>query len=510
VSEDPLESDPLDTGTEELAGTVVRGAGLAGLGFALAQALTLGFYLALARLASPADFGEFAAASIVVNTSLLLSEAGMLSAVIHRADRVDEAANTAVIASAASGLAFGLFALATAPLVGHLFHSSRIGDLAAAMSGLLLVRNLHIAPQALLQRRFSFLRRMVVEPAQAIAFGVVAVIATSNGMGPWGLVLGYYAAATADSALSWGLGRWRPHLGRASMSMWRELIAYGRHIIASHAVLRIGDQVPVLLLGRFVGAGPLGQYRYADRIASTPFSMILAAGAYVLFPAFARIRDDRARLRSAFENSLRWLAVVAFPLGLILIPLGPPLAVIVFGSVWRGAGEAAIALCVYPAAATMVSLTSEVFKADGHVKPLVRVMAVIGVTGAIAMVALLGFDLVGVAAGISIGWVAGAAYALWLAGGRLELGLGQIARQLWAPALAGLVMAGALLPIDRLWLDPTAHANPAAVLLLALEGLAGLVIYALLLLALRRSLAAELRSLLSTALNRGEGPARAS
>jgi PST family polysaccharide transporter len=284
--------------------------------------------------------------------------------------------------------------------------------------------------------------------------------------------------------------------------MWRELIAYGRHIISSHAILRLGEQVPVLLLGRFVGAGALGQYRYADRISSTPFGAILAAGAYVLFPAFARIRDDRARLKAAFEDSLRWLAVVAFPLGLILIPLGPSLAVTLFGPVWREAGEAAVALSIFPAAGTMVSVVSELFKADGKPRPLIGMVTVTAVTGTIAMVALLQFDLIGVAAGVSIGWVLGGSYALWLAHGLLELEPGRIVSHLWAPFLAALVMAGALLPVDRLLIDPTAYSNPAALALVVAEGLAGLLLYAGLLALLRRSLFAELRGVLATALSR--------
>lgn len=49
-----------------LSETVVRGVGLAGAGYVLAQAITLGFYLVLSRLATPSDFGEFAAGGLVV------------------------------------------------------------------------------------------------------------------------------------------------------------------------------------------------------------------------------------------------------------------------------------------------------------------------------------------------------------------------------------------------------------------------------------------------------------
>ena len=66
--------------------------------------LTLGFYIVLARLATPEEFGQFAAASIVVNVGLLFTESGMLAALIHRRDRIEAAASTAVVSTALGGL----------------------------------------------------------------------------------------------------------------------------------------------------------------------------------------------------------------------------------------------------------------------------------------------------------------------------------------------------------------------------------------------------------------------
>src|SRR5690348_14465382 len=109
-----------------LSDTVVRGAGLAGIGYILAQVITLGFYLALSRLATPDDFGEFAAGALVVSAGLVFAESGMMAALIHREDRIDEAASTAVVATIAGGLLLSLLALAFAPLLGHFFGDSTI------------------------------------------------------------------------------------------------------------------------------------------------------------------------------------------------------------------------------------------------------------------------------------------------------------------------------------------------------------------------------------------------
>jgi O-antigen/teichoic acid export membrane protein len=498
---EPVQPDP-ELVSDDLTGTVLRGAGLSGIGHALAQLLTLGFYLALARLATPEDFGQFAAAAIVINAGLLFIESGMLAALIQRRDRVDEAASTAVFSTALGGILFSLLALAASPLIGLIFDSSRIATLAAAVSGLLLLRSLQVVPEALLQRRFSFLRRMVIEPLQVVAFGVAAVIAASDDLGPWALVIGYYAAATTDVLLSWLLVRWRPKPGLASFAMWKELIAYARHVLASNVVLRLGEQIPILLIGRYVGAAPLGQYRYADRIAHTPFSLLLSAASYVILPAFARISHDRARFAAAFQQALRWFSTVTMPLGLILVPLGISLAVVAFGEVWRDAGEAAMALAPFVVAAALINLVSEALKAEGRPEILIRIHAVTVIAGAIAMVAMLGWELVGVAAGVSAGVLVGAAYALARLGDILEIPPREMAAQIWPPAVASVAMAAILLPVDRILLDPPSHSTAVGVLLLGAESLAALAIYMAVLVPLAPDTIGRLRELLSTARRR--------
>jgi PST family polysaccharide transporter len=475
--EPEVDETDLDPVPGDLTGTVIRGAGLAGAGYILTQALTLGFYLALARIATPEDFGEFASAAIVINAGLLFTEAGMLAALIRRKDRLEEAAATAVVSTAIGGLVFSLLALAASPLIGAFFDSDRIAALAAALSGLLLVRSFQVVPEALLQRNFNFVRRLVIQPVQVIAFGVAAVIATSDGLGPWGLVIGFYAAAFTDVLLSWILVRWRPRFSLASFGMWRELIDYGRHVLGSNIVHRVGEQIPTALMGRYVGQGPLGQYRYSDRIATMPFMLVVSAASYVVFPAFARISSDRRRFTTAFVESLRWFATLAMPLGLILIPLGIPLAVTLFGEVWRPAGEGAMALSGFMIAASMISIVSEALKAEGRPEILTRIHTVTGITGAIAMVALLGFDLVGVAIGYSIGSIIGAVYALAKLSRLLQIPPATIGRQLWPPFVAAVVMAGAVFALDRLVLDSADQDTVTALAMLAVEGIVALGIY---------------------------------
>jgi O-antigen/teichoic acid export membrane protein len=486
-----------------LSDTVVRGAGLAGTGFVLAQVITLGSYLVLSRLATPEDFGVFAAGAVIVSTGLVFAESGMLAAIIHRPGPIDAAASTAVVSTCAAGLGLCLLSLATAPLLGHFFGSTQIGEIAAVMSGVLLLRSTMIVPAALLQRRFSFLRRVVIEPVGAMALGAAAIVACANGLGAWGLVIGYYAAAVADVLLSWTLVRWRPRLHLVSIALWRELVRYGRFMVASTVIERASQQVPTLLLGRFVNTNALGQFRYADRIAATPFSLIVQAGSYVLFPAFARITNDRERFRAGLLRSLGLMCALAFPLGFLLIPLGVPAAVLLFGHPWREAGYAAMALAMVPAAGTPISFASEAFKADGKPSTLTGVHIVLAIASTLAMIALLPFGLVGVSGGISVGMTVGAIYALVRVHRRIGLRSAGIVRAILPPAAAAVLMAAALLPVEFLVVDAASQPISKGLALLGAEALAGLALYAVALRVFAPAMIHDLTSLITRLIRRG-------
>jgi O-antigen/teichoic acid export membrane protein len=480
-----------------LTGTVVRGTALAGIGYALSQILTLASYLVLARLVTPSEFGVFTAGLVLVGLARLYTESGMLAALVYRRDRLEEAAATAVVATFLAGLLIGLLMLALAPALGAFFNDSTVTGVAAAAAGLALLRTISIVPEALLQRQFSFLRRMVVEPGSVVAFGVTGIVLTANGLGVWGLVIAQYASFLVQAVLSWGLVRWRPQLRLASFGMWRELISYGRHTIVASTVIRVGEEIPVFLLGRFTGAAALGQLRYGRRIASLPLAMIMAAASYVLFPAFARIATERERFEASVLRALRWMAILAVGGGLIMIPLGKPLATLAFGSVWAEAGEAVMALGVYTAARGISSLIVEALKAHGRPEVVTRMNVIELVVGTIAMAALLPFGLVGVCVGISIGAVVRGVYALHRAHVVIGLPLRNLLEAIRAPLIAALVMVAVLLPLDTLVLHAGDRAIVPGLLLLTLEGVLGVAIYSGILHVLIPGALAELRGLLS-------------
>jgi O-antigen/teichoic acid export membrane protein len=483
-----------------LTRTAIRGAGIGGGGVALRQALALALYLALARVATPRDFGQFAAGSILVTAGTILSESGMLAAVIQRRDRVEEAANTALVSTVAAGLGLGLLGLAVAPLIGLAFESRTIGLVAAAMSGTFVLSSGQLVPQALLQRRFSFLRRVVSDPLSVITFGVTALIACGSGMGVWGLVLGSYAAVLVEFNLAWLFARWRPRLRLASVAMWRELVAYGRNVLAGELAFRGAHALQTFIIGRGVSTSALGQYGYAMRVAGQPWAALVNAASYVLFPTFARIASDEPRLQAAFIRSLRWMALLALPLSMILFPLGEPLVVLLLGETWRPAGEAVTALCLYSAGHTLAGLAGELFKATGRTDLFFRVHLVSVVLAVGLMLLFLPFGLIGVATAVSLSAIGMAAYAIARVPKVVHVDVRRLLGEVWPPTAAAVVMAAAIDPVERFLIDADGRSVGAGFALLGAEGALAAAVYLAALRVFSASMASEVTAALKTAL----------
>ncbi len=462
---------------DSMSGAVVRGVGLAGIGYVLSQIISFATYLALAKLATPADFGEFAAGTIVVGVGMTLSESGMLAALIQRKDRLEEALNSAFLATLVGGVAFSLLALAAAPVIGFFFHSHEVGIVAAVMSGWMLLRLATIIPDASLQRRFSFFRRVIVDPLGVIAFAAGSIFAAAAGMGVWALIIGTYAQASVNVIAAWALAGWRPQPRLATIGMWRELARFGRPVLGAEFIRRIVSEIPVVAIGRFLSTGALGQFTYASRVASQPLGAIINVGGYVLLPAFSRLSAHDARFRAALLRALRWVCVLAFPAGMIMVPLGMPAVVLIFGEQWRQAGYGAMALGGACAALALDSIASEAWKAYGRPDMLPRMHGLSLLLTAICVGALVSFGLVGVTIGISVSAIGVAAYAVRGMSRVIDIPIRRLLAEIWPPAVAAVAMAAGLVCLEFLVVHADRQGTIAGLALLTGETLLGVVLY---------------------------------
>jgi len=483
---------------------VVRGATLAALGYLGSQVISLLTFIVLARLAPPAVFGSYAAAAILLGASLFLTEAGMQAAVVQSADHVQEAASTAFVANMVGALGLAALAAALGPVIGLFFHSGQISRAAAVMAGTILINAAAIVPGALLRRRVSF-AFVMVEPIASLAYAGAAIAALAHGMGLWGLVIATYATACARTAAVVALARWRPSPGLVSWKTWRSLSAYGRPVLISSLLRESGSVGGTAIVGRILGTIDLGLFRSAQRFVQQANLAIIYGSGYALLPAFARIRHDELRLQRAILRSLRTLTLIVFPLSLVFIPLGRPLAVVLLGERWRGAGPIMMAMAGVGIALAFDSVTAEAFKATGRTRLLPRLHGLLPVAPVPFMLVLYPLGATGMGLALSLGMGTVAILAVKALGRLASLPIRTIVAQTIPASISALLMLGVVFALDRFVVHASEGGGLVGLARLGLDFLAAAVIYvAALSLLFRRSLLEliEIARLLVTRLDR--------
>jgi O-antigen/teichoic acid export membrane protein len=474
----PSEDDALPP---SLTQTTVRGMRLAGAGYVSSQVLNLLAYLVLVRLLTPKDFGFYAAGTLITGFGGLFAESGMLAALIKREDRFDEAVSTAFFSLLVTGVGLTLGSAAISPLIGLAFHSSEVFEVTLVLSGWLLIRALTIVPDALLQRQFSFVRRIIVDPLGVIAYAAASIPLAVSGAGVWAMVAGAYASIITQAVAAWVAVDYRPRLSLASFPIYRELASFARPLVAGEILRRLTFQIDTFMLGRFSGAAALGQYRNGLMLAQQPGNAFGSVAAYVILPAFARISSVPERIAGAARHAYWVTHSVIVPVSAACLPLGVPGAVILLGARWHQAGQVIAGLCGFVLGGTLLSISGELMKAVSQLRLQLGVQTVrlVLVAVTVTLTALL-WGPVGVAIALSVSSFATAIYAMVKGARALGLPASEFLTGMVTPVIASAVMVVVMRLFD--WqvglLD---HPELQRIILLVAEILIGALVYGIVL-----------------------------
>jgi O-antigen/teichoic acid export membrane protein len=290
----------------------------------------------LTRLLGPADFGLVSAALVVITISLNFSQLGLGPALIQRPDLEDRHLSTAFYASIGLGVLVAALVWVTAPLVAQFFRMEHLTPIVRALALVFPITGVATVPESLLTRelRFKLLSNRDIY-AYGFGYGVVGVVLAVLGWGVWALVLAQLAQVVVRTAILLRAAPVRLS-ARPTWASFIELMDYGVGQSVSRVGVIMANQVDNLVVGRWLGAVPLGNYTRAYQLMQVPTRLLGDVLDKVLFPTMARVQDDSRRLTAAFLQGTAVLALMTLPVGVVAAVLGPELVSVAFGSRWAG------------------------------------------------------------------------------------------------------------------------------------------------------------------------------
>jgi O-antigen/teichoic acid export membrane protein len=293
-------------------------------------------FLVLARLLSAHDFGLYAAAFAIIRLSAILEGLGVAPAIVQRPKLEDRHIRVGFTLSLILSTFIAGTVLMTAPLIAHVMHLPDLAPVVRAGSVVFLCQGSATVALACAQRALRF-RWLAMVDAGSFAFGFVFVGLTLGwlGFGVWALVC---ALVTQHFVRMTVLLVGQPHLKRPMLERRTvgELVYFGGGFTISRIFTYLAGQADKLLVGRFLGAGPLGLYSIAAQLMTAPaviFGQILDR---VLFPTMATVQQEQARLARAYRSGLAVCALFALPSSVTITIVAPELVLVMVGRGWEG------------------------------------------------------------------------------------------------------------------------------------------------------------------------------
>lgn len=300
---------------------------------ALTQATRLLSNVVLARLLAPHDFGVVAIALVVTVFLDQLKDAGTGNALIQ-APRITHALVNAVFwLNGAIGVVLSVVVFTTAHPLAQLLGNPEAAPVLRAFAAVTFMTSLAQVHHALLRRDLRFREVAIISAATAVTLAVGSIGLAFFGLGVWALVVGNLASTAVSVYLSWHYDRWRP-TARTHWGELRPIARYSTHLFLTNFLSFFYVQSDKVLVGRFLGAAPLGVYTLAQRILMYPLTAVSDVVNEIAFPVLAKNQQDDEAVRTGFVRATCVTTLITFPLMFGTAAVAEPAVHVIFGERW--------------------------------------------------------------------------------------------------------------------------------------------------------------------------------
>ncbi|MBU1566210.1 MAG: lipopolysaccharide biosynthesis protein [Proteobacteria bacterium] len=321
---------------DDLKGSSVRGGVATSIGQGIKFILNLGSTMILARLLTPYDFGLVAMVMAITSFINIFKDLGLSAATIQKSEINHDQVNTLFWINVAIGGLLLCITLALAPAVAWFYKDPRLTSVTAVLSIAFLFGGLTVQHEALLRRQMRLTEIVVIDILSVVAGILTATLCAIIGWGYWALVGMQIVTVVMHCAGVWTVSSWRPGW-LVSQPRVRSMLKFGAYLTTFNFMNFFARQFDNILIGRFLGAEPLGIYSRAYSLLLVPIAQVTAPISSVAVPALSNLQLDPKRYHRYYLQAIKIIGYFSFTLVISLAALSEEVVALILGDQWMGA-----------------------------------------------------------------------------------------------------------------------------------------------------------------------------
>jgi teichuronic acid exporter len=407
---------------------------------AVAQSVSWCLTLISIRLLRSSDYGLISMAGMGTLFLQLVLDGGLRAAFVQRQSTTAEeyrAANTVLITGAIAAVL--LIQLIAGP-VAEFFHAPSLKGVLRLYSLQFVTSALAVIPGAILTTQMRFRELAEIQSATGIGTAVTTLALAASGAGVWSLVIGLLFGGCINVVLL--VRHARPPLRlNFRLSLLRPYVRFSWYIVAQRVLEFWIEEADQFLIGKFLGAAPLGVYSIARTLAQAPIEKTGGLVNQVSLPSFAAVQNDMARWTSGYLKFIRLVSAIAFPMFWGMAAVGPVALPLLLGKKWTSTVVPFMVLCLPLPLRAVRSLSTIALlglgRSDVSFKFMVAWVVILTPLLALGM----RFGMIGVACAWAFGFPAVYVCYILIVSRELRIKAKSMLAPMKVPALAGVASA---------------------------------------------------------------------
>lgn len=314
----------------------------------------------IARLIDPVEYGKLAMATVLLSIAEMVVDCGFTNALIQKKEKTDSDFSTVFWTNLTIGVIVYLVLYLCAPLIASFYNIPELTNIVRVISLSIVLYSLYIIQRTRFVIAINFKTQSFISISAVIVSGLVGVVMAYIGYGVWALITQSLIFSLVSLLLYWILSTWRPSFVFSKES-FRNLFGFGSKLMATGVITTLYNNMYTIVIAKFFSAKELGLYNRGEAIAKVPMSNITMILARVIYPIECEWQDNNEVLLQKYNQFLRLISFVIFPLMFGLAVLAKPVVLAILTEKWAGSIPILEILCFVALFDPIIRLTWDIF-----------------------------------------------------------------------------------------------------------------------------------------------------
>lgn len=407
------------------------------------KVLSLITAIILARILSSEEYGIIGIALVFINFINQMSDFGLQSAVIYRKEQTDEVLHTGATLRIIISSILYLVIFLIAPIGANFFNENRVENVIKILGIIIILSSAGFISQTKIAMQLKFKSLVIPRIISGLTNSLTTIILAYLGFSYWSLVYGQLLSSIVFLIALYYVLPWKLKFF-IDKNIAKDLLNFGFFVVLNSLVAFLLFNIDRISIGRILSIEQVGYYAIALFWGAFVYDHIGVLVNQVLFPVFAKIRENKEQLGRAYLKTMHFLSIVVFPISLGMIIIAKEFAIIILGKgtdKWVSAILPLQILCVYGLIRALLIPSGNVLFSLGKVRFYTYLgILMLVVIGIFILPSIFYFQIIGVALLFAIAFVFDAMIELHFFSKWTGIKIKEILKTISLPFISSLIM----------------------------------------------------------------------